>query len=137
MGQIKNIKLHIVTDIKSKYKAAMEPKQYVNGAMLPQNIGRSVCAVGKVVSNGTNGNEIKVALCDGKEVNVTLDGDQAHEPMDYIQMVATVNGNLSLMCQAYVPLQGEIDLDIYNQAIGIAAQYPNLFSASQVNGLSM
>ena len=115
----------------------MEPKQYVNGAMLPQNIGRSVCAIGKVVSNSTNGNGIKVALCDGKEVSVTLDGDQPHDPMDYIQMVATVNGDLSLMCEAYVPLHGEFDLDIYNQAIGIAAQYSNLFSASQVNGLSM
>ena len=115
----------------------MEPKQYINGAMLPQNIGRSVCAIGKVVSNGMNGNEIKVELCDGKQVNVTLDGEQSHEPMEYIQMVATVSGNLSLMCQAYVPLGGDIDLDIYNQAIGIASQYPNLFSASQVNGLSM
>ena len=113
----------------------MEPKQYVNGAMLPQNIGRSVCAIGKVVSNG-NGNEIKVELCDGKEVNVTL-GEQPTEPMEYVQMVATVNGNLSLACDAYVPLCGEIDLDIYNQAISIAGQYPNLFSASQVNGLSM
>ena len=116
----------------------MEPKQYVNGAMLGQNIGRSVCVVGKILSKNISRNEIKVSMCDDKEVDVILDSDDMHDPMyGYIQMVATVISSDTLMADAFVSLSGEIDLEIYNEAITVAAQYPNLFSASEVDGEAM
>ena len=52
----------------------------------------------------------------------------------YIQMVAMVSNINSLVVEDFVCLDGEIDLEIYNKAIGVAAQYPNLFSASRVDG---
>merc|ERR1711890_102804 len=101
--------------------------------MLSQKVGQSVCVIGKVTTNSPSGNEIKVQLSDSKEVTARLDGEQVHEPMEgYIQMIATVNQDLSLDAEAYVNLPGEIDLDIYNQAINVALQHPNLFSASEV-----
>ena len=107
----------------------MEPKQYINGSMLSKNIGKSVCAIGKVTMNSPNGNEIKVQLSDGKEVMVQLD-EHLQEPVDgYIQMVATVKNDNSLNAQACVCFgAGEIDLDIYNQAVDVASRHPNLFS---------
>ena len=103
--------------------------------MLGQNIGQSVCVVGKILSNSISRNEILVAMCDGMEVNVTLDSEQMNEPIyGYIQMVATVSNINSLVGEVFVCLDGEIDFEIYNKAIIVAAQYPNLFSASQVDG---
>merc|ERR1712141_294909 len=106
--------------------------------MMSTNMGSSVCVIGKIVSNSTSGNSIKVQLADGKQVDVTMDGDH-NDPMDdgYIQMVATIRGSNSLECEAYVCLPGDIDLDIYNQAITVASQYNNLFSATAVDGAMM
>jgi len=116
----------------------MEPKLYVNGAMLADNIGRSVSVVGKVVSNNPSGLELTVQLSDGKEARVTLD-EQLDEPLDgYIQFVAVVNNDLSLHNQAIVSFgAAEIDLDIYNEMINVSSRYPNLFSASELDGVTM
>ena len=114
---------------------SMERKHYVNGLMLGENIGQSVCVVGKILSNIISRNEIVMEMCDGVEVNVTFDREQMKEPIyGYIQMVAMVSNINSLVVEDFVCLDGEIDLEIYNKAIGVAAQYPNLFSASRVDG---
>lgn len=116
----------------------MEPKQYVNGAMLSRNIGKSVNVIGKVTANGPSGNDIKLQLSDGKEVTARLD-EQHQEPVKgYVQMVAMVNNDLSLNSEAFICFgTGEIDMTIYNQVVDTMKQYSNLFSASQVNGSAM
>ncbi|XP_004211970.1 replication protein A 14 kDa subunit [Hydra vulgaris] len=107
----------------------MEAKQYVNGAMLSSNIGRSVCAIGKVTSMNPNGMGFQIMLADGKIVKVQLE-EQLDEPLEgYVQLIARVNRDTSLTAQNLVSFgSGEIDLEIFNKTLNTMTTYPEFFS---------
>ncbi|XP_057315293.1 uncharacterized protein LOC130656455 [Hydractinia symbiolongicarpus] len=113
----------------------IESKHYVNGAMLQNNVGKTVCAIGRITIMNPNGMELRVQLADGKEVKAQLE-DQLEEPLEgFVQMLARVNKDLSLTVEHLVSFgAGEIDLNIYNEAVVLMAKHPGLFSSSEVNG---
>jgi len=114
----------------------MEAKPYVNGSMLQNNIGNSVCLIGKISQMNPNGMELRVQASDGKEIKVVLE-DQLEEPLDgYVQLYGRVNQDSSITSERLVSFgTGEIDLDVYNKAITLMSAHQNLFSASEVNGM--
>ena len=112
-----------------------DPRPYVNYALLQQNIGRSVCAIGKVSEVATSGMEITLKLADNRDVKVKLE-EQLQEMLEgYVQVVARVNRDCSLTAEHLVSFgQGDMDLNILNCAIEATAKHSNLFNASEVNG---
>ena len=107
----------------------MEPKPYINGSMLVNNIGRTVCAIGKVTSMSPNGMSFQIILADGKVVKVQLE-EQLDEPLEgYVQVNARVNRDNSLTAQHLVSFgSGEIDLEVFNKTLNIMMTYPEFFS---------
>ena len=113
----------------------MEAKPYVNGSMLQNNIGKTVCLIGKIISMNPNGMGLTVQAADGKQVKVIE--DQLEEALEgYVQMEARVNSHCSVTVEHLISFgTGELDLDIFNKALTAMADHANLFSSSEVNGV--
>lgn len=114
----------------------MEAKPYVNGSMLQNNIGKTVCLIGKIISMNPNGMGLTVQAADGKQVKVILE-DQLEEALEgYVQMEARVNSHCSVTVEHLISFgTGELDLDIFNKTLTAMADHANLFSSSEVNGV--
>lgn len=115
---------------------SVDPRPYVNGALLSKNIGKTVTVIGRVAQMSPNGMELQIQLADGKEVKVQME-DQLTEPLEgYVQMTARVNRDNSLVAEKCISFgHGEIDLDAFNKALQVMSRHPNLFSSSEINGV--
>lgn len=108
-------------------------KPYVNKAMLKNNIGQSVCVIGKVLSASSM--QMELQLSDGQNVKVQLEEQLEEQLEGYVQMIARVNRDSTLVCENLISFgAGEVDLDAYNNALDVMSRHQNLFSSNEVNG---
>merc|ERR1712189_141140 len=138
MGTDKKYSVHIVTEYKLIYlpQKMTSSKSYVNGSMLGDFVGQSVCVIAKINNVDDNMMQMQVQMSDGASVKVQLEEQLDEKITGYIQMIARVNRDRSLMCENLISFGGgEIDLDAFNSTIGVMQKYHNLFSSSEVDGM--
>ncbi|XP_065053991.1 uncharacterized protein LOC135682847 [Rhopilema esculentum] len=106
----------------------MESRSPVNFSMLQKHVGRLVSVIGKVKDVNPSGNQINLLMSDGQEVRVALK-DTLEELLDgYVQMTAMVESDGSLTAENLISFgNGEIDLNLYNEAVNLATKYNQLF----------
>ena len=113
-----------------------DPKPYVNGAMLSDFIGQHVSVIGKIVNVSSSMMQLEIQMCDGKKVKVQLEEALEEQLEGFVQMIARVNRDQTLICQNLISFgAGEIDMDTYNNAINVMGRHQNLFSSGEVNGM--
>ncbi|XP_066911091.1 replication protein A 14 kDa subunit-like [Clytia hemisphaerica] len=111
-------------------------KSYVNGSMLGDFVGQSVCVLAKITNVDDNMMQMQIQMPDGASVKVQLEEQLDEKITGHIQMIARVNRDRSLMCENLISFgAGEIDLDAFNSTIGVMQKYSNLFSSSEVDGM--
>ena len=92
--------------------------------------------IGKITQMSSNGMELKLQLADGEEAKVQMEDPLPEFIEGYIQLIARVNRDYTLIAEHYVSFgTGEMDLDAFNKALGIMSRHPNFFSTSEVNGI--
>lgn len=106
----------------------------VNASMLPQYSGKIVCLVGNVREISSNGTELNLMACDQKVVIVTLDVPLDEKLQGAVEVIGRVERNCSLSGQRIIPYSSDFDLEAYSQAISLAADFPEIFGSTQLNG---
>ncbi|CAH3147699.1 replication protein A 14 kDa subunit [Pocillopora verrucosa] len=106
----------------------------VNASMLTQYSGKTVCLVGNVTEISSNGAELKLMACDHKVVKVTLDVPLDEKLQGAVEVIGRVENNCSLSGHRIIPYSNDFDLDAYSQAVSLAADFPEIFGSTQLNG---
>ncbi|EDO49061.1 predicted protein [Nematostella vectensis] len=108
----------------------------VNASMMKQYSGRLVCFVGSVSEINSTGTELKMLSSDDKMIHVVLP-----EPLDealqgVVEVVGRVERDLTISAQRIISYAGreEFDLSLYNEAITLAAGFPEMFACEQSSG---
>merc|ERR1712189_127966 len=134
MGTDKKYSFHLVTEYK-KLLIMTSSKSYVNGSMLGDFVGQSVCVIAKIIDVDDNLMKMQIQMSDGASVKVQLEEQLDEKLAGYVQMIARVNRDRSLICENLISFgAGEIDLDAFNNTIGVMGKYQNLFSSSEIDG---
>eukprot|EP00037_Helgoeca_nana_P018141 m.173248 g.173248 ORF g.173248 m.173248 type:complete len:116 (-) comp24312_c1_seq1:4847-5194(-) len=101
----------------------------VNGAMVPDHMGKRVTLVGKVIDQ-TDAAAVKVTASDGHEVIVNFDESSVKPDQlgAFIEVVATVDGPTAVSAMIAVNLDDKFNMDTYNQAVELMAKHPEAFT---------
>lgn len=72
--------------------------------------------------------------CDHKVVKVTLDVPLDEKVQGAVEVVGRVERNCSLSGQRIILYSSDFDLEAYSQAVSLAADFPEIFGSTQLNG---
>ncbi|KAM7247180.1 hypothetical protein CapIbe_001133 [Capra ibex] len=106
------------------------PKARINASMLAQFIDQPACFVGRLEKIHPTGKMF--ILSDGKGKNGTT---ELMEPLDegisgIMEAVGRVTAKATIMCASYVQLREDnhpFDLGLYNEAVKITHEFPQVF----------
>ncbi|XP_030645311.1 replication protein A 14 kDa subunit [Chanos chanos] len=107
------------------------PKTRVNASMLPQNVSKAVCFVGRVDRVHPTGKSFTLLDGDEKMASVEL-----HEPLDeelsgIVEVIGMVSNKGTIMASAYNAFREEkgiaFDLQLYNEALKIIHDFPQYY----------
>ncbi|KAJ5077265.1 replication protein a3 [Anaeramoeba ignava] len=105
--------------------------QRVNHSMLKDQVGKSVRFVGKVTH--LQGNEAKLLSPDSVEVSIIREPNSLKYSSDFVEVVGTVNSNLSIKESQFVNFGNNFDLQTYNEMLQLSTQFPEIFQPDKQN----
>ena len=98
----------------------------INGSLIRNNIGKKVSFVGKFIK--ANNNIAIFESSDKKNVNIKINSnDEYAYETTWIQIIGSVNNDLSISQQNVILLSNEFNIDNYDQMVYLSSQYNNLF----------
>ncbi|XP_019520839.1 PREDICTED: replication protein A 14 kDa subunit [Hipposideros armiger] len=106
------------------------PKTRINASMLSQFIDRPVCFVGRLEKIHPSGKMFILSDGEGKSGTIELPEPLDEEISGIVEVVGRVTAKATIMCASYVQFKEDVhpfDLGLYNDAVKIIHEFPQLF----------
>uniref|UniRef100_A0A0A9YBH4 Replication protein A 14 kDa subunit n=1 Tax=Lygus hesperus TaxID=30085 RepID=A0A0A9YBH4_LYGHE len=106
----------------------------VNGALLPQYIGKTVSIFGTVIPTNTSGTSFDLMACDKKVVTVSLRSPLTEPLTGVVEVHGIVKGRDNIICNYYMAVPSEIsgnyEHDLVNDVVSLVHNVPNVWKAT-------
>ncbi|KAF6208927.1 hypothetical protein GE061_014669 [Apolygus lucorum] len=106
----------------------------VNGALLPQYIGKTVTIFGSVIPGNSSGASFDLMASDRKVVTVALRTPLTEPITGVVEVHGIVKGKDNIICNYYMAVPSEIsgnfEHDLVNDVVTLVHSVPNVWKAT-------